>query len=76
MNFHTPIPPARVSAMIELWGDGQTAAAIDQRIGMTRNAVLGKINRLRLKMGARQVTLDAATRFRTAADDIAKGLHE
>ncbi len=39
----------RTAKLIVLWGDGLSAALIAQRLGRTtRNAVIGKINRLKL----------------------------
>jgi GcrA cell cycle regulator len=41
--------PERVDLLCRLWAEGQTAAAIGDRLGgMSRSAVLGKVFRLRL----------------------------
>jgi len=40
--------PERTGALIALWNDGITAREIGRRLGMTRNAVIGKAFRLDL----------------------------
>ena len=41
-------PEARCAALAKLWNAGYTSAEIAQRIGVTRNAVIGKAHRLNL----------------------------
>ncbi len=38
----------RVSALIALWSDGLTCREIGRRLGFTKNAIIGKVNRLGL----------------------------
>lgn len=40
---------AEVQMIINLWNDGLTATEIGERIGKSRSAILGKVNRLRSK---------------------------
>ena len=55
----------RIALLKQLWGDGETAAAIAMRLGMSKSAVLGKVFRLRLpsapKATAAAARRDAAT---------------
>lgn len=37
----------RVAFLKELWSEGLSASQIAQKIGVTKNSVIGKINRLR-----------------------------
>ena len=41
----------RVDLLRRLWSDGQTAAAIALRLGISRSAVMGKVFRLRPRAG-------------------------
>jgi GcrA cell cycle regulator len=53
--------PERINLLRELWGEGQTAAAIADRLGdMSRSAVLGKVFRLRLDVTRKQPSSAAA----------------
>ena len=40
--------PARVSALIALWNDGISTSIIGERLGVTKNAVVGKVHRIGL----------------------------
>jgi GcrA cell cycle regulator len=40
--------PQRISALIALWGEGLTTSQMGSRLGITKNAVVGKVNRLGL----------------------------
>jgi GcrA cell cycle regulator len=40
--------PKRVSALIALWNEGLTTSEIGNRLGVTKNAVVGKVHRLGL----------------------------
>lgn len=40
--------PKRVSTLIALWNEGLSTAAIGRRLGVTKNAVVGKVHRLGL----------------------------
>ena len=40
--------PARVSTLIALWDEGLSTSLIGNRIGATKNAVVGKVHRLKL----------------------------
>ena len=40
--------PVRVSALIALWSDGLPCREIGRRLGFTKNAIIGKVNRLGL----------------------------
>ncbi len=40
--------PTRISALIALWSEGMPTSAIGQRLGITKNAVVGKVHRLGL----------------------------
>jgi GcrA cell cycle regulator len=40
--------PERVDLLRKLWADGNSGGEIAQRLGMTRNAVIGKVHRLKL----------------------------
>ena len=40
--------PTRISILIALWNEGLTTSAMGVRLGVTKNAVVGKIHRLGL----------------------------
>lgn len=40
--------PARVEILTQMWGEGATAAVIATKIGISRNAVIGKASRIGL----------------------------
>ncbi|MCW8835412.1 MAG: GcrA family cell cycle regulator [Rhodospirillales bacterium] len=40
--------PERIETLTELWGQGLSAAEIGARLGITKNAVVGKVHRLAL----------------------------
>lgn len=40
--------PERISALIALWNEGLTTSEIGNRLGITKNAVVGKVHRLGL----------------------------
>ncbi len=40
--------PARISTLIALWDEGITTTEIGRRLGITKNAVVGKVHRLGL----------------------------
>ena len=40
--------PERISALIALWDEGLTTSEIGNRLGITKNAVVGKVHRLGL----------------------------
>ena len=40
--------PERIAQLIALWDEGVTTAEIGRRIGVTKNAVIGKVHRLGL----------------------------
>ena len=40
--------PTRVSTLIALWNEGLPTSVIGARIGVTKNAVVGKVHRLKL----------------------------
>ena len=40
--------PARVSALIALWNEGISTSIIGDRLGVTKNAVVGKVHRIGL----------------------------
>lgn len=40
--------PERISALIALWEEGLTTSVIGDRLGITKNAVVGKVHRLGL----------------------------
>ena len=40
--------PTRISILIALWDEGLTTSAIGIRLGVTKNAVVGKVHRLGL----------------------------
>ncbi len=40
--------PERISALIALWEEGLTTSEIGNRLGVTKNAVVGKVHRLGL----------------------------
>jgi GcrA cell cycle regulator len=40
--------PERTNALIALWDEGHSTAEIGRRLGVTKNAVVGKVHRLRL----------------------------
>jgi len=40
--------PARVNALIAFWDEGLTTSEIGRRLGVTKNAVIGKVHRLGL----------------------------
>ncbi|MDY6960292.1 MAG: GcrA family cell cycle regulator [Pseudomonadota bacterium] len=50
----------RVASLTKLWTDGLSASQIATRLGVTRNAVIGKVHRLELP--ARRTTQRAAVR--------------
>ncbi len=47
-----------VGRLIELHGDGLSGGAIGKHLGITRNSVIGKINRIRKAMEAAGIDLD------------------
>lgn len=50
--------PRRVKAMCGYWGDGMSAARVADYLGSTtRNAVIGKVGRLRDKLAASGLTI-------------------
>ena len=40
--------PTRVSTLIALWNEGLSTSIIGSKIGVTKNAVVGKVHRLKL----------------------------
>lgn len=40
--------PERIAALIALWEEGLTTSVIGERLGITKNAVVGKVHRLGL----------------------------
>ena len=40
--------PTRISALIGLWNEGLSTSRIGERLGITKNAVVGKVHRLGL----------------------------
>lgn len=40
--------PTRISALIALWNEGLSTSEIGNRLGITKNAVVGKVHRLGL----------------------------
>lgn len=40
--------PERIDELTRLWGDGHSASAIGKRLGVSKNAVVGKAHRLNL----------------------------
>ena len=40
--------PERIEALVKLWDEGVTTAEIGRRIGVTKNAVIGKVHRIGL----------------------------
>lgn len=40
--------PERVSSLMALWGEGVSTSEIGRRLGVTKNAVVGKVHRLGL----------------------------
>lgn len=40
--------PLRVSALIALWNEGLSASEVGRRLGVSKNAVIGKVHRLGL----------------------------
>src|SRR5436853_2668703 len=40
--------PERIASLIALWEEGVTTAEIGRRIGVTKNAVIGKVHRIGL----------------------------
>ena len=40
--------PDRISTLIALWNEGLSTSLIGERIGVTKNAVVGKVHRLKL----------------------------
>jgi GcrA cell cycle regulator len=40
--------PERIQRLVELWEEGVTTAEIGRRIGVTKNAVIGKVHRIGL----------------------------
>ena len=40
--------PERVAALIALWNEGHSTSEIGRRLGITKNAVIGKVHRLGL----------------------------
>lgn len=47
-------PDDRTARLIELWANGHTCAAIGIRLGVTKNAVIGKAHRLNLPQRLRE----------------------
>ena len=48
MSIRTEWPPEKIEALKRYWADGLTCSEIGNRIGKTRNAVIGKATRLGL----------------------------
>jgi len=47
-NMSEEWTPTRISILIALWDEGLTTSAIGVRLGVTKNAVVGKVHRLGL----------------------------
>ena len=47
-NMSEEWTPTRISILIALWNEGLTTSVIGQRLGVTKNAVVGKVHRLGL----------------------------
>src|SRR5829696_5451938 len=50
-------PPERIAQLLALWANGDSAEAIAAEMGggLTRNSILGKVHRLRQKLGLNAV---------------------
>jgi GcrA cell cycle regulator len=60
----------RVELLTKLWGEGLSASQIARQLGgVTRNAVIGKVHRL--KLSARAKSVSSAKRTKKAGDDLA-----
>jgi len=54
--------PERVEEVTRLWNEGLTTAEIGKRLGVSKNAVVGKAHRLELSARPSPIKRDAATR--------------
>ena len=62
MRTNQPWTEAMILQLRELWAEGQTASKIAEAIGVSRNAIIGKADRLKLsgrKSGFKRGTLRA-----------------
>jgi GcrA cell cycle regulator len=48
----TTWPAERVAVLKSMWADGCSASVIAEELGVTRNAVIGKVYRLKLPVHA------------------------
>lgn len=48
-------PDGKRDELLALWNEGKSASAIGAALGLTRNAVLGKLHRMRHQLGKRVV---------------------
>ena len=52
MSSISPWTSERIQSLIALWNEGLTTSEIGRRLGITKNAVVGKVHRLGLKKRA------------------------
>ena len=48
--------PTRISILIALWNEGLTTSVIGEKLGVTKNAVVGKVHRLGLPTRGSPIT--------------------
>jgi hypothetical protein len=63
-----------IAQLTDLWERGKTANQIAEMLGMTRNMVLGKVNRLGLT-GRGTPVLTTQTRFKRVCDRVIEGVN-
>lgn len=62
-RIRTEWHPAMTTRMCELIGDGKSFAEVGQIMGFTRNALIGRFNRLIIEADRKFLTRDALARF-------------
>ncbi len=66
--------PERVSALIALWAEDLPASEIGRRLGMTKNAVIGKVHRLGLPKRGSPIQAKTETAELVRLEDLAAGM--
>lgn len=66
--------PTRISVLIALWDEGVTTSEIGRRLGVTKNAVVGKAHRLGLPLRRPPVQAKPVERRGIGLEDLGYGM--